>query len=102
LQARFESHHRAAHAPETGNRMQTQNIVHDGEWDAGDLGCGELVIHLRNRLRAMPGKVLRLTARDPGAPADIPAYCRMTGHELLNEDPAQFSYWIRARVERPK
>jgi tRNA 2-thiouridine synthesizing protein A len=98
----LDHHQRTAHAPETGNRMQPENIVHDGEWDAGDLGCGELVIHLRNRLRAMPGQVLRLTARDPGAPADIPAYCRMTGHELLNEDPAQFTYWIRARVERPK
>ena len=82
--------------------MQSEKIIDDGEWDAGDLGCGELVIHLRNRLRAMPGKVLRLTARDPGAPADIPAYCRMTGHELLSQDPAQFTYWIRARLERPK
>ncbi len=27
-----------------------------------------------------PGQVLRLVALDPGAPADIPAWCRMTGH----------------------
>ena len=82
--------------------MNDEGIAHDDEWDAGDLGCGELVIHLRTRLRAMPGKVLRLIARDPGAPADIPAYCRMTGHQLLSEDPAAFSYWIRARTEVPK
>ena len=82
--------------------MADEGIVHDGEWDAGDLGCGELVIHLRNRLRAMPGKVLKLIARDPGAPADIPAYCRMTGHQLLLEEPATNSYWIRARIEAPK
>jgi tRNA 2-thiouridine synthesizing protein A len=79
--------------------MNAEGIVHDDEWDAGDLGCGELVIHLRNRLRAMPGKVLKLLARDPGAHADIPAYCRMTGHQLLWEEPAAFSYWIRARVQ---
>ena len=82
--------------------MQADGIVHDEQWDAGDLGCGELVIHLRTRLRAMPGKVLKLIARDPGAPADIPAYCRMTGHQLLGEEPATSSYWIRARIEQPK
>ena len=85
-----------------GFQLSSESIVHDGDWDAGDLGCGELVIHLRTRLRAMPGKVLKLTARDPGAPADIPAYCRMTGHQLVREEPANCSYWIRARIEAPK
>jgi tRNA 2-thiouridine synthesizing protein A len=62
--------------------------VSDVEWDAGDLGCGELVLELRRRLLAMtPGQVLRLEARDPGAPADIPAWCRMTGHILVSEKP---------------
>ncbi len=68
---------------------------HDESWDAGDMGCGELVLELRNRLRAMPGRVLRLVARDAGAPQDIPAYCRLTGHELLQM--AAPEYWIRAR-----
>jgi hypothetical protein len=36
--------------------------AHDDLWDAGDLGCGELVMYLRVRLRAMPGKVLKLIA----------------------------------------
>ena len=80
--------------------MKAEGIVHDEQWDAGDLGCGELVIHLRTRLLAMPGKVLKLVARDPGAPADIPAYCRMTGHQLLRAEPATFCYWIRARVQQ--
>lgn len=55
------------------------------EWNAGELGCGELVLELRRRLEAMaPGQVLKLTALDPGAPADLPAWCRMTGHTLVN------------------
>jgi tRNA 2-thiouridine synthesizing protein A len=55
------------------------------EWDAGDLGCGELVLELRRRLSAMrPGRVLRLTARDVGARHDIPSWCRMTGHTLVS------------------
>jgi tRNA 2-thiouridine synthesizing protein A len=63
-------------------------IVPDAEWDAGELGCGELVLTLRGRLQALqPGQVLKLTALDPGAPADIPAWCRLTGHALIDERP---------------
>ena len=66
----------------------------DAEWDAGDLGCGELVLELRRRLQALhPGQLFRLLARDPGAPADIPAWCRMTGHTLVAAEPP--AYWIR-------
>jgi tRNA 2-thiouridine synthesizing protein A len=58
----------------------------DAEWDAGDLGCGDLVLELRLRVGALtPGQVFRLVARDAGAPADIPAWCRMTGHTLLSQ-----------------
>ncbi|HEY7541675.1 MAG TPA: sulfurtransferase TusA family protein [Methylomirabilota bacterium] len=59
----------------------------DAQWDAGDLGCGDLVLELRRRMEAMrPGQLLRLTAIDPGARADIPAWCRMTGHTLIAEE----------------
>jgi tRNA 2-thiouridine synthesizing protein A len=68
----------------------------DDTWDAGDMGCGELVMALRMRLGNMPGRVLKLTATDPGAPEDLPAYCRMTRHELLHAQG--HSYWIRART----
>jgi tRNA 2-thiouridine synthesizing protein A len=34
-----------------------------------------------------PGQIMKLTARDPGAPADIPAWCRMTGHALVGGQP---------------
>ena len=53
-------------------------------WDAGDLGCGDLVLPLRSRMRAMaPGARLRLRATDPAAPIDLPAWCRLTGHTLV-------------------
>jgi tRNA 2-thiouridine synthesizing protein A len=53
-------------------------------WDAGDMACGDLVLALRVRLNALPaGAVLRVTARDPAAPEDLPAWCRLTGHRLL-------------------
>jgi tRNA 2-thiouridine synthesizing protein A len=59
----------------------------DAHWDAGDLGCGELVLELRRRLETMrPGQLLQLIARDPGARADVPAWCRMTGHVLIADE----------------
>ncbi|HEY7434999.1 MAG TPA: sulfurtransferase TusA family protein [Methylomirabilota bacterium] len=52
------------------------------------MGCGELVLELRSRLDTLrPGQIMRLTARDPGAPADIPAWCRMTGNRLVGVEP---------------
>ncbi len=70
----------------------------EAEWDAGYLGCGELVVALRGRLLALPpGALFRLTARDLGAPEDLPSWCRLTGHELVEaEHPV---YVIRRRQE---
>ena len=70
---------------------------HDIDWDAGDLGCGDLVLALRLRVRADPGKVFKITALDAGAPADIPAWCRMTGNTLLAHDPGAYAFWIQAK-----
>jgi tRNA 2-thiouridine synthesizing protein A len=68
--------------------------IPDAVWDAGDRGCGELVLELKTRVeRLRPGQILQLVARDPGAPADIPAWCRMTGHALV--DQAHPIYRIR-------
>jgi tRNA 2-thiouridine synthesizing protein A len=70
----------------------------DQEWNAGDLGCGDLVLELRQRLRAAPGSIFKIIALDPGAPADIPAWCRMTSNELVSQDLAARTYFIRAKL----
>lgn len=75
----------------------SNSLSHDIEWNAGDLGCGELVLELRRRVRAAPGQVFKIIARDPGAPADLPAWCAMTGHPLLGQDVDTCAYWIRAK-----
>lgn len=77
----------------------------DTAWDAGGLGCGALVLELGRRLEAMrPGQVLRLTALDPGAPSDVPAWCRLTGHELLAAAPPTYLIKRKERwhVQRKK
>lgn len=62
------------------------------DWDAGDLGCGDLVMQLRMRLKGMTaGSVIRVSATDPAAPEDIPAWCRLTGHTLLTAAPPVYT-----------
>lgn len=68
----------------------------DAAWDAGPLGCGELVMGLRQRLLALPpGSILKLTATDAGMPEDLPAWCGLTGHTMARGNHPY--YWIRRR-----
>lgn len=79
-----------------GEALSAGRPNHDADWNAGDLACGELVLELRLRMRQLvPGQILRLTALDPGAPADIPAWCRMTRHPLVFIDPVAQLYFIQ-------
>ena len=72
------------------------NAVPDADWDAGNIGCGELVMGLRMRLQALqPGQILKLTATDAGVPEDLPAWCRLTGHQLIFANHPE--YWIQRR-----
>ncbi len=71
---------------------------HHADWDAGDLGCGDLLLPLRGRMRALEaGQILRLVARDPSAPEDLPAWCGVTGHRLLHARHP--TYWIQRRED---
>lgn len=64
-------------------------------WDAGETGCGQLVVELHRRLDGMrPGEKLEVIARDAGAPIDLPAWCRMTRHILVS---AQHPVYVIAR-----
>lgn len=63
--------------------MPEQSQTAAESWDAGDMGCGELLVHLAGRIRTLaPGQIFELRAQDPGAVEDIPSWCRLTGHTL--------------------
>lgn len=52
--------------------------------DVGHEGCGTLLVLIFQTMRTLaPGAVLEVVGYDPGAQVDIPAWCRMTGHVLL-------------------
>jgi len=59
----------------------------DVTFDAGDMGCGELVLELKLRFAELPPRSrFDLLCTDPGADEDIPAWCRMTGHALVGSE----------------
>jgi tRNA 2-thiouridine synthesizing protein A len=80
------------------SRPAAPGADHAAVLDVGDMLCGELALLLRRELKGLPpGQVLKVVARDPAAPQDIPAWCELTGHAMLRAEPPQF--WIRRRQE---
>ena len=56
-------------------------------FDGGDTGCGELLLDLLLFMKKQPdGAVVRVRALDLGAPLEIPAWCRLTHHQLLSSE----------------
>jgi tRNA 2-thiouridine synthesizing protein A len=56
------------------------------EFDGGEKECGELLLDLRLYFDPLePGARVCVTANDPGAWIDLPAWCRVTGHRLLDK-----------------
>ena len=67
-------------------------------YDFEEMSCGDLLIALMKAMRPLPpGSRVEVRALDPGAPIDIPAWCRMVGHELLVRagGPDHVHYLIR-------
>ncbi len=52
--------------------------------DARRLLCPLPVIRVQDRVREMePGELLEVVCTDPGAASDVPAWCRINGHRVL-------------------
>ena len=66
------------------------------EWNAGHMGCGEVIILLRKKFQPLlPGEVFKLTTYDLGAHEDLPAWCRLTRRRLLHANHPD--YWIEQK-----
>lgn len=69
----------------------------DAFYDAGDQGCAagpldEIAALMR---RLAPGQTLEVRATDPSVTNDLPAWCRLAGHELVRHTGDR--YLIRRR-----
>jgi tRNA 2-thiouridine synthesizing protein A len=59
--------------------------------------CPLPVIALARRVaEVLPGTTIRVLADDPAAAVDIPAWCRLRGHEYVGE-AAEHAYDVRTR-----
>jgi TusA-related sulfurtransferase len=70
----------------------------DAFYDAGDQGCAagpldEIAAQMR---RLAPGQTLEVRATDPSVANDLPAWCRLAGHELARYEGDR--YLIRRSV----
>ncbi len=67
--------------------------------DARGLLCPMPVIRTQQRVATLaPGEILEVLATDPGVLHDIPAWCRVHGHELLETERKEREITIRLRV----
>lgn len=67
--------------------------------DARRLLCPMPVIRTQNRVAELaPGDTLDVICTDPGAAKDIPAWCRINGHELLGIEQGEGELVISVRV----
>lgn len=75
-----------------------QTLDHDLELDLEGLLCPIPVVKLSQAIKEveMDG-VIRATATDPGVMADIPAWCKATGNELIEmeRDGGVVTFWVR-------
>lgn len=67
--------------------------------DVRRLLCPLPVIRVQNRISELqPGTVLEAVCTDPGALNDIPAWCRISGHEVLETRAEGDEYFVVMKV----
>lgn len=74
-----------------GDRGASEHLPRYGAaafYDAGDRGCGEGPLDdIAALIRRMgPGQELEIRATEPSVAVDLPAWCRLTGHRLLQHE----------------
>jgi len=68
------------------------NWQFDDEFDGGEESCGRVIVNLYLYTRDQPsGYRILVISRDPGAPVELPAWCRMTQNELTS---SQHPYYL--------
>ncbi len=71
----------------------------DFELDARRLLCPMPVIRTQNRIAELdPGDQLTVHCTDPGVMADIPAWCRIHGHQVVNTKHVGTEITVTIRV----
>ena len=68
--------------------------------DCRRLLCPMPVIRIQDRIAQLqPGDELQAVCTDPGVMQDIPAWCRINGHEILEQKVEDDEYILTIRVQ---
>jgi tRNA 2-thiouridine synthesizing protein A len=73
-------------------------LKEDQVLDCSGMLCPMPVVKASKAIKTMEvGQVLKMIATDPGAPPDMEAWSRQTGHELLRsmQEDGKFIFFIR-------
>ena len=74
----------------------------DKEVDAKNLNCPLPILRCKKGLNELlANQVLKITATDPGSVKDIEAFCKQTGHKLLQMDQQEnvLTFYIKKRSD---
>ncbi|MFQ6334757.1 sulfurtransferase TusA family protein [Methylophilus sp. 3sh_L] len=77
-------------------------MQYDKEVDARHLNCPLPILRCKKALNELqPSQVLKIMATDPGSKKDFDAFCRQTGHTLIEMQEAEgvFTFWLRKRSQ---
>ena len=73
----------------------------DDEFDGGEETCGRVIINLHLYIRDQePGLRILVISRDPGAPMELPAWCRMTKNELTEIQHPYYLITLKPHLKR--
>jgi tRNA 2-thiouridine synthesizing protein A len=78
--------------------MMTDVLQPDRVLDCSGLLCPLPVIRTSKAIKEiLPGQMLKVIATDPGAPADMEAWARQTGNELVDshEEDGKYVFYFR-------
>lgn len=85
------------HQPPHGSTVPEADDV----YDAGSLGCGDgpLPAIAAQLTDLPPGAVLEVRSSDRSVAADLPAWCRLTGHQYLGGGEAEYEgrYFVQRK-----
>jgi tRNA 2-thiouridine synthesizing protein A len=74
----------------------------DKECDARNLNCPLPILRCKKSLNEIePAQTLKIIATDPGSVKDFQAFCKQTGHELLqlDQEDGEFTFYIKKRTD---
>ena len=88
-------------SPEHQARQALPDWRFDDEFDGGDETCGRVIVNLHLYLKdQQPGLKILVISRDPGAPVELPAWCRMTKNELTRVQHPYYLITLKPHLQR--